>query len=29
VQGTLFAKPMTAKNFARSVLGRQGPWPVA
>jgi EAL domain-containing protein (putative c-di-GMP-specific phosphodiesterase class I) len=28
-QGTLFAKPMTAKNFARSVLGRQGPWPVA
>jgi len=29
VQGTLFAKPMTAKNFARSVLGRQGPWPFA
>ena len=29
VQGTLFAKPMTAKNFARSVLGRGGPWPFA
>jgi EAL domain-containing protein (putative c-di-GMP-specific phosphodiesterase class I) len=28
-QGTLFAKPMTAKNFARSVLGRQSPWPLA
>jgi EAL domain-containing protein (putative c-di-GMP-specific phosphodiesterase class I) len=29
VQGTLFAKPMTAKNFARSVLGRGAPWPLA
>ena len=29
VQGALFAKPMTAKNFARSVLGRGGPWPFA
>jgi len=29
VQGTLFAKPMTAKNFARSVLGRRSPWPLA
>jgi EAL domain-containing protein (putative c-di-GMP-specific phosphodiesterase class I) len=29
VEGALFAKPMTAKNFARSVLGRGGPWPFA
>jgi EAL domain-containing protein (putative c-di-GMP-specific phosphodiesterase class I) len=29
VQGALFAKPMTAKNFARSVLGRGAPWPLA
>ena len=29
VQGALFAKPMTAKNFARSVLGRHAPWPLA
>jgi EAL domain-containing protein (putative c-di-GMP-specific phosphodiesterase class I) len=29
VQGTLFAEPMTAKNFARSVLGRRSPWPLA
>ncbi len=29
VQGALFAKPMTAKNFARSVLGRGTPWPLA
>src|SRR5262245_5150194 len=28
-QGALFAKPMTAKNFARSVLGRRSPWPLA
>jgi len=28
-QGALFAKPMTAKNFARSVLGRDAPWPLA
>jgi EAL domain-containing protein (putative c-di-GMP-specific phosphodiesterase class I) len=28
VQGALFAKPMTAKNFARSVLGRGAPWPL-
>src|SRR5215467_2013493 len=28
-QGALFAKPMTAKNFARSVPGRGAPWPVA
>jgi EAL domain-containing protein (putative c-di-GMP-specific phosphodiesterase class I) len=29
VQGALFAKPMTAKNFARSVLGHHAPWPLA
>ena len=29
VQGALFAKPMTAKDFARSVLGRRSPWPLA
>ena len=29
VQGTLFTKPTTAKNFARSVLGRRSPWPLA
>jgi EAL domain-containing protein (putative c-di-GMP-specific phosphodiesterase class I) len=29
VQGALFAKPMTAKDFARSVLGRHAPWPLA
>ena len=29
MQGTLFAKPMTATNFARSVLGRGAPWPLA
>ena len=29
VQGALFAKPMTANNFARSVLGRDAPWPLA
>src|SRR5215813_12445536 len=29
VQGALFAKPMTAKNFARSALGRRSPWPLA
>ena len=29
VQGALFARPMTAKNFARSVLGRGVPWPLA
>jgi EAL domain-containing protein (putative c-di-GMP-specific phosphodiesterase class I) len=29
VQGALFAKPMTAKNFARSALGRGAPWPLA
>jgi EAL domain-containing protein (putative c-di-GMP-specific phosphodiesterase class I) len=29
VQGALFAKPMTAKNFAHSVLGRRSPWPLA
>jgi len=28
VQGALFAKPMTAKNFARGVLGRHAPWPL-
>jgi len=28
VQGALFAKPMTAKNFAPSVLGRHAPWPL-
>jgi EAL domain-containing protein (putative c-di-GMP-specific phosphodiesterase class I) len=28
-QGALFAKPMTAKNFARSVPGRGAPWPLA
>jgi EAL domain-containing protein (putative c-di-GMP-specific phosphodiesterase class I) len=28
-QGALFAKPMTAKNLARSVLGRGAPWPLA
>ena len=28
-QGVLFAKPMTAKNFARSALGRGAPWPLA
>src|SRR5262245_46424782 len=28
-QGILFAKPMTAKNFARSALGRRSPWPLA
>ena len=28
VQGALFAKPMTAKDFARSVLGRHAPWPL-
>ena len=29
VQGALFAKPMPAQNFARSVLGRGAPWPLA
>jgi EAL domain-containing protein (putative c-di-GMP-specific phosphodiesterase class I) len=29
VQGALFAKRMTAQNFARSVLGRGGPWLLA
>jgi hypothetical protein len=29
VQGALFAKPMPAKKFARSVLGRGAPWPLA
>ena len=28
-QGALFARPMTAKNFARSALGRGEPWPLA
>jgi EAL domain-containing protein (putative c-di-GMP-specific phosphodiesterase class I) len=28
-QGALFARPMTAKNFARSVLGGDAPWPLA
>jgi EAL domain-containing protein (putative c-di-GMP-specific phosphodiesterase class I) len=28
VQGALFGKPMTAKNFA-SALGCGGPWPLA
>ena len=29
VQGALFARPMTAKDFARSALGRGAPWPLA
>jgi EAL domain-containing protein (putative c-di-GMP-specific phosphodiesterase class I) len=29
MQGALFAKPMTAKDFARSVRGRRFPWPLA
>jgi EAL domain-containing protein (putative c-di-GMP-specific phosphodiesterase class I) len=29
VQGALFAKPLTAKDFARSVLGRRAPWLLA
>jgi EAL domain-containing protein (putative c-di-GMP-specific phosphodiesterase class I) len=29
VQGALFAKPMTVKNFARRVLGRRAPWPLS
>jgi EAL domain-containing protein (putative c-di-GMP-specific phosphodiesterase class I) len=29
VQGALFAKPMTAKSFALSVLGRRTPWRLA
>jgi EAL domain-containing protein (putative c-di-GMP-specific phosphodiesterase class I) len=29
VQGGLFAGPMTAKNFTRSVLGRDAPWSLA
>src|SRR5262245_39071230 len=28
-QGALFARPMTAKNFARSALRGDAPWPVA
>jgi EAL domain-containing protein (putative c-di-GMP-specific phosphodiesterase class I) len=28
-QGALFARPMTAKNFARSVLRGDAPWPLA
>jgi len=29
VQGALFAKPMTAKDFARSMPRRRSPWPLA